>query len=153
MTRRSEGNAGHRRFIRSDLLDWRALRSHLWRRSTLELSSGGTVGALVGEAITKWRKWIDCSGCRGDNEFRVKTRRWEGVEGYEGCCDGECETQEEGAGKHGKKITDWEEEGGGVEGSPGTHLAGGGDATARQIDTQWKQLWNKKKAIVQSQHK
>lgn len=72
-------------------------------------------------------------------EFGVQRQRWEGVKGYEGCYDCEYETQEEGAGKHSKKITNREEEGGGVEAVSGTHLAIGGDGTGRQIETTyWK---------------
>lgn len=68
-------------------------------------------------------------------EFGVQRQRWEGMKGYESCYDCEYETQEEGAGKHSKKITNRDEEGRGVEGVSCIHLAIGGDATGRQIDT------------------
>lgn len=68
-------------------------------------------------------------------EFGVQRQRREGMKGYEGCYDCEYETQEEGAGKHSKKITNREEEGAGVEGVSCTHLAIAGDGTRRQIDT------------------
>lgn len=65
-------------------------------------------------------------------EFGVQRQRWEGMKGYESCYDCEYETQEEGAGKHSKKITNRDEEGRGVEGVSCIHLAIGGDATGRQ---------------------
>lgn len=67
--------------------------------------------------------------------FGARRQRREGMKGYEGCYDCEYETQEEGAGKHSKKTTNRQEYGGGVEGVSCTHLAIGGDGTARQIDT------------------
>lgn len=57
------------------------------------------------------------------------------MKGYEGCYDGERETQEEGAGEHSEKITDGEEQGRGVEGVSRARLGVGGDGTARQIET------------------
>ncbi len=38
-------------------------------------------------------------------EFGAQRQGWEGMKGYEGCYDCKYEAQEEGAGKHSKKIT------------------------------------------------
>lgn len=66
-------------------------------------------------------------------DLGVQRQRWEGKKGYEGCYDCECETQEEGTGKHSEKITNSVEKGRGVEGVSCTHLAVGGDGTTRKM--------------------